>query len=135
LGGESALALLLALAWTLVHRRELKARDQQRQRELRRKQAIDAALQQMSSAALAGDTALFFTAARSALQQSLGEAWQLEPHEVSGAELEERLADDLELQKIFNLADEANYSGIKPQAADFARWTDVVRHQVLEENA
>ena len=49
------------------------------------------------------------------------------------AEVELRLAEDSELKQIFNLADEANYSGIKPQAADFARWTDVVRHRVLEE--
>ena len=135
LGGESAVALALALAWAIVHRRELKARDQQRQREVRRKQALGAALQEMSSAALAGDSALFFTAARSALQQSLGEVWQLEPHEVSGAEVEARLGEDLELRQIFDLADEANYSGLKPQAADFARWTDLVRRQVFKESA
>jgi hypothetical protein len=130
LAGELAMASLLGLGWTLMYRRERHARDLQRQHERRLKQALEASLQQMSSAALAGDTALFFSAARAALQLSLAEEWQLDPQQVTGVEVDARLADNAEVKQIFNLADEANYSGIKPRAADFERWTHVVRSQV-----
>jgi hypothetical protein len=136
LGAESALALLLGAGWITVHRRERNARDMQRQLERRRRETLDALLKQMAAAAAAGDTALFFTAARNALQHALAATWHIEPDQVTAAELEARFdgsGDDV--KRIFTLADEANYSGVAPQAAHFEGWTRTVQRRVLNEEA
>jgi len=123
LGAESALALLLGAGWIAVRRHERNARDVRRRRERLRRETLDALLKQMAKAAAAGDAALYFNSARAALRQALGDA-----------ELEAQLAAESEdVKRIFALADEANYSGSKPRAADFERWTRAVRERVLTE--
>jgi hypothetical protein len=134
LGAESTLALLLGASWIAVHRRERNARDLQRQLERQRRETLEALLKQMAAAAAAGDTALFFTAARTALQHALGAAWHIEPDQVTATELEARLdgpGDDV--KRIFTLADEANYSGAAPRAAHFEGWTRTVQRRVFGE--
>ena len=111
-----------------MHRHERNARDLQLQRERLRREAGEACLRRMASASAARDTALFFSSARSALQQYLSAAWQIEPERVTSAELNARLGPDADdIRQLFVLADEANYSGDAPQAADFERWTRIVR--------
>jgi BatD DUF11 like domain len=132
LGVASTLALLFGGGWVALHRRERNARDLQRQRERLRREAGEACLKRMASASATRDTALFFSAARSALQQYLSAAWQIEPEHVTSAELDARLGPDAgDIRQLFVLADEANYSGDAPQAADFARWTSIVRRSML----
>ena len=132
LGVESTFALLFGGGWVALHRRERNARDLQRQRERLRREAGEACLKRMASASAARDTALFFSSARSALQQYLSAAWQIEPEHVTSAELDERLGPDADdIRQLFVLADEANYSGDAPQAADFERWTSIVRRSML----
>jgi len=132
LGVASTFALLFGGGWVALHRRERNARDLRRQRERLRREAGEACLKRMASASAARDTALFFSSARSALQQYLSAAWQIEPEHVTSAELDERLGPDADdIRQLFVLADEANYSGDAPQAADFDRWTSIVRRSML----
>jgi hypothetical protein len=118
-GVTSTLALLLGGGWITLRRRERNARDLQRQRARLRRAAGDACLKQMAAASAAGNAALFFSSARSYL---------------ATADLDDRLGEDAgELRQLFVLADEANYSGGPPQAADFEHWTNLVRHRMLTE--
>ena len=130
----SALALLFGSGWMALHRRERNARDLRKQRERLRQEAIDACLKQMAAASAAGDPALFFSSARSALQQILSAIRDIEPEHITTPELDSRLgADHEDIRELFALADEANYSGGAPQAADFERWTNMVRRRLHEE--
>jgi hypothetical protein len=127
---QSALALILGGAWVALYRRERNLRDLRLQRERRRQEVIEAHRQQMAAASAAGDAALFFSAARSVLQQVLAAHWQVDPDQVTTAEVDARLgAQDPDLRRLFTLADEANYSGRVPRAADFDRWTSLVERE------
>ncbi len=133
LGFTSALALLFGGGWITLHRRERKASDMQLEQKRERERKTHAALEEMSAASARGDAAAFFTAARSVLQTSLASR--------SGIASDERLsvdqttiADAEDIRQIFALADESNYSAGLLQAADFERWTELVRRRLaLEE--
>jgi hypothetical protein len=92
-------------------------------------------LAQMEAAARAGDPAVFFIAARAALQQSLAARWQLAPDEVTAAEVQARLSADDDVQQVFALADESKYSGRDLNSTDFARWMLAVRQRLAAEQA
>jgi hypothetical protein len=93
------------------------------------------ALAQMQAAARAGDAALFFDSARTALQSVLATRWQLAPEEITSTEVEGRVGADDEIRQIFALADEAKYSGRNLNATDFARWLRIVRRHLLSDKA
>jgi hypothetical protein len=93
--------------------------------------AAKRALAQMQAAARAGDAALFFESARTALQPLLAARWQLVPEEITTAEVEGRVGADNDVRQLFALADEAKYSGRKLNATDFARWLRIVRRQLM----
>jgi hypothetical protein len=132
LGLTSGLALLLCSAYALQRRRE---RHAQREQERARLQLIHDLLDQMAAASAAGNANLFFTAARSALQQALGARWQTAPAQITVLDVDARPegGDWHEIHQIFTLADEADYSGGALQPADCARWTDIVRSQLVEQ--
>ena len=88
---------------------------------------------QMQAAARAGDAALFFEAARTALQPLLASRWQLEPEQITTAEVEGRVGADNDVRQLFALADEAKYSGRKLNATDFARWLRIVRRELMSD--
>ncbi len=128
---QSALALLFGGAWIALYRRERNLRDLRLQRELRRQETINKQRQRMAAAAEAGDAAQFFVAARSVLQQVLSAHWEIEADQVTTAEIEARRGtQDAGIRRLFMLADEANYSGRTPHAADLDRWTRVVEHEL-----
>jgi BatD DUF11 like domain len=134
----SVLALLFGGGWIALRRRERNANDMQRKRERTRSQMMHAALEQMAAASAARDTAAFFNAARSALQQALGARWRVPPEHITGADVETQLENDGDkddIRQIFALADEANYSGDDPRVADFARWTELVHRQLAAETS
>ena len=89
----------------------------------------------MQAAARAGDVALFFDSARRALQSMFAARWQLAPEEITAAELEDRLGAQSDIRELFELADEAKYSGRKFTATDFARWLRIVRRQLMSDKA
>ena len=95
--------------------------------------AAKRALAQMQAAARAGDAALFFEAARTALQPLLASRWQLEPEQITTAEVEGRVGADNDVRQLFALADEAKYSGRKLNATDFARWLRIMRRQLMSD--
>ena len=131
-GCASGLALLFVGGWTLLRRRERERNDLERERERVRAQLTRALLEKMASAAAGGNTAVFFSSARSALQQALSARWQMAPELITIADVEARLegADRVDVRQIFALADEANYSGTDLEAADFEHWTQVVRRNL-----
>jgi hypothetical protein len=137
LAASSILALLFGAGWVVQHVRERNANDAQRTRERLRSQRISALLEQMAAASAGGDAAVFFSSARSALQQTLGERWDIAPEQIDEALLDARLegADSDEIRQIFALADEANYSGTDLKAADYERWTQLIRRQYTGESA
>jgi BatD DUF11 like domain len=130
-GFSSVLALLFGGGWIALRRREREANDIQGKLERARLQMTHTLLEQMTTASARGDAATFFTAASSALQQILGARWQIAPEQITLADVEARLeaGERDEILEIFALADEANYSGDHLRAADFERWTQIVRRQ------
>jgi hypothetical protein len=131
----SLLALALAGAWLGVRRRFDPARTG-RAHGLAAAKSAARSLAQMEAAARARNAALFFTAARKALQQALAERWQLPPEQMTAEEVDARLgADGADIRRLFALADESRYSGHQLKTADFAQWTRVVRRHLLDREA
>ena len=126
------LAILFGGAWVALRRRERDAADLKRQHERERSQMAQVVLERMAAASARGDAAEFFNSARSLLQRALGARWQIAPAQLTTADIEARLeaaGDGGGIRQLFALADEANYSGGKLQAADFERWTALVRRE------
>ena len=90
-------------------------------------------LAQLEAAARGGNPAVFFNAARAALQQTLAARWRVAPDEVTAAEVQVRLSDDPDIQQLFALADESKYSGRDLSATDFERWMRAVRQRLTDE--
>jgi len=132
LGCATGLALLFGGGWTLLQRRERQRNDLERERQRARALLTRALLDKMAAAAAGSDTALFFSSARSALQQALSARWQMAPELITIDDVEARLegGDRVDVRQIFALADEANYSGSDLEAADFEHWTQAVRRNV-----
>jgi hypothetical protein len=96
--------------------------------------ATGRALAQLAAAARAGDPALFFEMARSALLQKFSAQWQLSADRITGDELKARLGTMSEdVERLFALADEAKYSGYDGSGTDFQHWLGVIRGQLLGE--
>jgi hypothetical protein len=132
----AALAALFAAAWMMLRRHERISGDLKRAREQAHAKLLQELTEQMADAAAAGNAALYFKAARTALQQCLATRWEISPADLSPAEIRARLADDPDhdgMQRIFALADEANYSGDDVEARDFDRWTQIVARQLRTE--
>jgi hypothetical protein len=118
--------------WIALRRRERDAADLQRQRARERAQMTQTLLKRMAAASARGDAPVFFNSARSLLQQALGARWLIARAELTTSDVETRLeaaADGEGIRQLFALADEANYSGGEMRAADFERWTQLVRRQ------
>jgi BatD DUF11 like domain len=132
---SSTVALLFTGAWLALRRRERAANDIQARLERERSHLIHTLLTQMNSAAAERDTAAFFSAAHALLQQIFGARWRVAPEHLGTADLDAHLdGDDAnEIRQVFALADEANYSGELLKAADFERWTQIVRRQLPDE--
>ncbi|MEP6884642.1 MAG: BatD family protein [Gammaproteobacteria bacterium] len=128
----SALALLLCGAWAALRRMERNARGE---RERVRSELLSNLLKTMSQASARGDAAQFVNSASAALRQTLGARWQIAPDLVTAVDVDARLeaGERDDIRQIFALADEANYSGGDLQAADFDRWTQIVRRQLADE--
>jgi BatD DUF11 like domain len=133
-----ALPSLLALAFTGGWAGTRRRRNSAERVAVRNRiawRAAKRALAQMEAAARSDSPALFFIAARAALQQTLGARWQVAPEEVTAAEVQARLSDDDDIQQVFALADESRYSGRDLNSTDFARWMRAVRQRLLAEQA
>lgn len=131
----SLLALAFAGGWLTARRRKDPTRKASRGDRAALKEA-NRVLAGMEAAARGGEVALFFGLARSAMQESLAARWQMPAEQVTTAEVADRVGEDGgEIRQLFALADESNYSGNKLGSIDFARWTRIVRRQLLARRA
>ena len=130
----TALALLLGGAWLALRRMERNARGEH---ERVRLELLRSLQETMSMASARGDAAEFINSASSALRQSLGARWKIAPEQITLDDIDTRLegSEREGIRQIFALADEANYSGGDLHAADFERWTQIVRRHLSEEAA
>ena len=120
----ATLALILAVSWFAVRPEPRRANDKAARR----------ALAQLETAARSGDSASFFTEARSTLLQTFANRWEMPPDQITSTELKARLgAASEDIERLFALADEAQYSHQAPDGKDFQRWLGLVRGQLAGE--
>lgn len=93
------------------------------------------ALADLEKAARSGDSATFFAAARAAVQQQLASRWQLTPASVTDTVVAARLGKNRQILELFRIADEILYSGRSPPAPNLAKWTDIVRAELMHGGA
>ncbi len=115
-----ATAVLLLAALVELRRRHLQRHPQQAARR-RQDQLLAADLEICREKCRQGDGAAFFAAARTAVQNRLGRAWDLPPQAISGATLEARLGPGNTLVQLFAAADAALYGGAPPAPGDLER--------------
>jgi hypothetical protein len=126
----SLLVLAFAVGWLRARRRR-GVGEVESAPDRNASKAAKRVLAQMQGAARAGDAALFFDSARTALQSVLAARWQLAPDDITTTEVEGRMGAENEIHELFALADEAKYSGRKPSATDFGRWLRIVRRHLV----
>jgi hypothetical protein len=140
------LALLFIGGWLAARAREPNEKSARRDRGTSK--AAKRVLAQLETAARSGDAALFFSAARAALQQVLAARWRVPADGITTADVDARLGGDTglegdarlqsdadDIRRLFALADEASYSADKLNVTDFARWMQIVRRQLTGEQA
>jgi hypothetical protein len=85
----------------------------------------------MESAATRGESAEFFTAARCALRECLGERFNLRPEAITLAEINLRLNGNGDaLRPIFALADEVIFTGRSFSPQELLSWSNVVNSEL-----
>jgi hypothetical protein len=131
----SLLGLAFAGGWFAARLRSAPRRKLQRSDRAAAK-AAKRVLANMEAAARKGDAATFFQLALTAVSERLAAKWQLEPDQVTTAEVLERAGTTEDgLPQLFALADESRYSGHKLGKIDFGRWMRVVRDHLLARKA
>ncbi|WP_226895308.1 BatD family protein [Luteolibacter marinus] len=125
ISGFAALAVALAGMGVWIRREE----DVEKAARLAGDAAIRRALSTADQAALAGDGAGFFTAAREALRIRVAEQSGIKPEAVTLADL--RQVDDEDVVGILKEADRVDYSGTAGDAGDLHAWKESL-HRGLE---
>ena len=122
----AAIALLFAAGWWQTGRqRGLKNGN------ARPSAAVQRAMAEVEAAARAGNAAVFFAAARAAVRLALADRWHTAAGTVNEALVATRLGSaGREIAELFRIADELQYSGAAPAAADLGRWTGIVRREL-----
>jgi hypothetical protein len=133
LGIPSIIMLAFAAGWAGARRRLSYGESEPADRPSSR--AAKRVLAQMQAAARTGNAAVFFDFARRALQPLLATRWQIEPEEVTTAEVKARVGTQDDIHQLFALADESKYSGRELNATDFARWLRIVRQVLTNERS
>jgi hypothetical protein len=127
LGVPSALLLAFSGVWFWQRRRELAATEAATATPSLDPQPL---VQVMDDARAAGDPDLFFKSARAALQRTLASQWQLTPEAITPEEVNARLGPTSEVARLFALADETAYAGIRLSPFDYQQWTTFVRDHI-----
>jgi hypothetical protein len=95
--------------------------------------AIHDELAAMDLAMQRAETVPFFTAARRALQQRLGERWHLPPDTITLSEINARLNGHADgIRPVFQMADQVAYSHEALPAADLAGWKRILTEQLSQ---
>lgn len=122
----ATLALVFAGSWIAQRRKAGPAH----------RRAAERALAELEAAAKRGDAAAFLELARAALLHSFAARWQISPEQITADEFRTRLgAAGPNIDQLWTMAEEAKYSDYEPSAADFQRWTTIVRGQLVGEDA
>jgi len=127
-----AWAILSAILF-FVRRRAQRARNPQAIRARLAERAIHDQLVAMDSAMQHAQTDAFFASARRALQQRLGQRWNLPPETITLTEINQRLngvADGI--RPVFQMADQVAYSHENLPSDDLAGWKRVVTEELRE---
>jgi BatD DUF11 like domain len=93
-------------------------------------ETTEALVGRMAAASAAGNAAVFFDSARSALQRSLAARWHVEPDQVTLADVEARLGGESDVRRVFALADETKYSGRSIETGELKHWQQIVLRQL-----
>jgi hypothetical protein len=129
LGVPSALLLAFSGAWFWQRRRERAAADVDVDGGRSSLNPLPL-LKVMDDARAAGDPDLFFRSARAALQRYLASKWQLPPDAITPEEVDARLGPSSALARLFKLADETAYAGVRLTALDYQHWKQFVVGQL-----
>jgi hypothetical protein len=123
----------LAATFFFVRRRAQRARDPHAARARLADRAIHDQLAAMDSAMRHAESGAFFASARRALQQRLGERWNLPPETITLTEINARLngvADGI--RPVFQMADQVAYSHENLPSDDLAGWKRIVTEELRE---
>lgn len=121
----------LGCAVWLFRRRRVRSSDPSRLRSQAVRQAIRQHVDRMESAATRGASAEFFTAARCALRERLGERFNLRPGTITLGEINLRLNGNGDiLRSIFTIADEVTFTGRNLSAEELQSWSKVVNSEL-----
>jgi hypothetical protein len=127
LGVPSALLLAFSGVWFWQRRRELAATDAATATPSLDPQPL---VQVMDDARAAGDPDLFFKSARAALQRNLASTWHVPPEAITLEEVNTRLGPNGEIARLFALADETAYAGIRLSPLDYQQWATFVKSHI-----
>lgn len=87
----------------------------------------------MEEASVSRDAQLFFKSARAALQIALAARWHCSPSAIDQKSIDARLGGNNQLTRVFDMADESVYSGIKPSTINFAQWKPIIERYLSGE--
>jgi len=90
-------------------------------------------LASMEDAGAAGDATQFFQTARLALRGALASRWQVDPASITLTDVEARLSPGSVTARVFKLADEAAYAGVRLAPSDFQWWKQLVVREINNE--
>jgi hypothetical protein len=130
--GLPLLALLGGLAFV---RRQKHVAHPDRVRTTATQQAIRHEVEAMDEAMRNQQTDAFFIHARTALQQRLGQQWNLRPETITLADIESRMTNGLDtVRPVFAMADQAKYSDLNFEKADLRQWRQAIVNELTEKN-
>jgi hypothetical protein len=130
--GLPLLALIGGLAFV---RRQKRIAHPERVRALALQQAIRQEVEAMDEAMRNHQTDAFFIHARTALQQRLGQQWNLRPETITLADIEARMTTGLDtVRPVFAMADQAKYSDLNFEEADLRQWRQAIVTELAEKN-
>ena len=134
LAGQSLPLLALLGGLALIRRQKLVSHPE-RVRASAVQIAIRQQIEAMDEAMKNQQTDAFFVHARNALQQRLGQQWNLRPETITLADIEARLGGESgNVRPIFEMADQASYSDLHFEEADLRQWRQVVINELAEKN-
>lgn len=105
-----AICILLTLCGLVLRRKNNEKHPEiERQKQKRMQLAND--LKKIEQAQTEGDGRFFLSLSKTAIQNQLGQLWNIEPAALSLADIASRLPENVQLLEIFQAADEAAYGG------------------------
>jgi len=125
-------ALLAALSGCLLW---IRRRDRRRAAGAASTEAsnLEAYVKLMEEASVSRDAQLFFKSARTALQIALGTRWHCPPSAIDQEIIEARLGSKNGISRVFEMADESAYSGIRQSTINFTQWKPMIQRYLSGE--